>query len=372
MYLPTFNLTHKIIDYLIKLELSVKTIKEIPLPAKEKNKVLKNSEADGLYNISKLSNSPVTLKRAKVISSEGKDVLSTEPSVKLLSNYRSSWDFMFSATNEKYISLSPALLLHLNKLIFDDVVESWEAGRFRSIKDNIDTKFDSWTDCRNVEYDTYDFEKDFYEILNWYSSSQYKIHPIIKISVVLFELLQAYPFFSGNLITSIALSELLFEKSHLGLRRLYPIPRTFENYRDELQSALKASIEQEGDQTKWIEEFVRGVALDVTELKNEILQVEEEKVGKKKKKFLGLNTRQLRILKWLQRKENIYRRDYVKRMGVSTMTAYRDLSELVKRKLIIQKGGGRSTYYTVYKDTEPIGNKPIKKSKVIKVIDDLE
>jgi Fic family protein len=360
------------IDYLIKLELSVKSIKDIPLPNNEKRKLLKNTEAESLFNVSKLAEHPVSLKKAKDIAAQGKDILINDKEIKLLSNYRSSWDFMFSQTNEKYVSLSPSLMLHLNKLIFDGVVESWETGRFRTTKDKVNNSFDSWEEFKDEEYDTYDFEKEFYEILNWYSSSQYKIHPVIKIGCVIFEILRAYPFFSGNLITTIAIAELLLEKSHLSLNRLYSLPRTISNYQDELQQALKDSISREGEQTRWLEEFIRSIALDLTDLKNETMRIEEEKVGKKKKKFLGLNSRQLKLLKWLQRTERIYRRDYVKKMGVSTMTAYRDLNELLKRKLVLQKGGGRSTYYTQYKETEPIGDKPIKKSKVVKVINDLE
>ncbi|MFH1547243.1 MAG: Fic family protein [bacterium] len=372
MYIPTFNITHRLVEYLIKLELSARSIKDIPLPSNEKLKILNDSESEALFQISKLAEVPVSLRKAKDIASQGHDILNENPAERLLSNYRSCWDFMFSSTNEKYVSLSPSLLLHLNKLLFDGVVESWEIGRFRSVKDDINKKYDSFFDVRNKEYDTYDFEKEFYEILNWYSSSQYKIHPAIKTAVVLYEILQSYPFLSGNMITAISVGELLFERTYLSLKHLFALPRTFVNYKDELKEALSVSIKQNGDQTRWIEEFVRGLALDMTELKNEILQVEQEKVGKKKKKFLGLNTRQLRLMKWLQKKEKIYRRDYVKRMGVSTMTAYRDLNELLKRKLILLKGGGRSTYYTVYKDTEPIGDSNFKKSKVVKVINDLE
>lgn len=371
MYTPTFTLTHRLVDYLIKLELSAKSIKDIPLPVREKKKILNTTEAEGLFHISKIAESPVSLRKAREISTQGKDILNKDKEIMLLSNYRSSWDFMFSSTNEKYVSLSPSLLLHLNKLIFDGVVESWEVGRFRSVKDKVNSKYDSWSGSQNEEFDTYDFEKEIYELLNWFSSNQENIHPIIKIGVVLFELLQTYPFFSGNLITIMALGELLIEKSHLKLNRLYSLPLTISNYSDELQAALGKSIQSQGDMTIWLEEFVRAISLDITELKNEILRIEQEKVGTKKKKFLGLNSRQLKLLRWLNRKDKIFRRDYVKRMGVSTMTAYRDLNELLKRKLILQKGGGRSTYYTLFNDDTPIGERKIKKAKVVKVINDL-
>ena len=65
----------------------------------------------------------------------------------------------------------------------------------------------------------------------------------------------------------------------------------------------------------------------------------------KKQPFLNLNKRQLKILKYLQKISQIKREEYVEIMEVSTMTAYRDLDELVKKGLLKVSGQGRSTRY---------------------------
>ena len=58
-------------------------------------------------------------------------------------------------------------------------------------------------------------------------------------------------------------------------------------------------------------------------------------------------------------------------MGVSTMTAFRDLNELVERKLIVLRGGGRSTYYMLKNEVpEEVTLSEARRPHVVKVISD--
>jgi len=50
----------------------------------------------------------------------------------------------------------------------------------------------------------------------------------------------------------------------------------------------------------------------------------------------------------------ITRSKYTKMMGVSFMTSYRDLQEMVDKGYIKQKGQGRGTFYVLSKEQEDI------------------
>ncbi len=371
MYQPTLELTHKTVHHLIKLEHAIKEIKDTPLSAKVKKEILNRMGAENLHNLGKLTGAEVSYKNAEKIF-KGKALVNQGGPDLLLSNYRSTCDFIYSSSNDRYISLSPSILLHLNKLTMNGIVDNWDTGRFRNVSDEVKPKYDNWSDKISQSSDDIEIQRHFFEILNWFSENKYHVHPLIKIGCTLYELFKIYPFVAGNLATILATAELLFEKSPLSLKGLFPISRNFVLYEDEYLEAINWGIEKNNNQTTWIERFVRGVSLDITTLKNEVIRIEEEKVQKKKKKLMDLNSRQLKIINYMKRKPRLYRKDYVKMMGVSTMTAYRDLNELVERKIIECCGGGRSTHYRLRKDKqENPSMEQVRKPKIVKTISDM-
>ncbi|MEA3356858.1 MAG: Fic family protein [Patescibacteria group bacterium] len=356
---------------IIKFELALNEIKSTPLSLKVKRQLHQRMGAENLFNIAKLVGAPCSFSRAEKIYT-GKTMISPKSPGMILSNYRSTCDFLYSSSNDKYISLSPSLLLHINKLLLHQLVETWEAGRFRNQNDEIATKYDKWHKELNTNSPDFDYQKHFYDVMNWFSTKQYRIQPIIKIGVVLYELFNAYPFNAGNQLTILATAELLFEKSRISNRGLFPVSRLFLIYKDEYIDALNSSNKKKNDITAWLEIFLKSTALEMVSLKNEIIRIEEEKIKQKKKKLLDLNSRQLKLLRRLRYKPKIYRRDYVDMMGISTMTAYRDLKQMVKRKIISVNGGGRSTYYTLpRKQAKKVTVEHREPAKVIKVINDL-
>ncbi len=61
----------------------------------------------------------------------------------------------------------------------------------------------------------------------------------------------------------------------------------------------------------------------------------------------GLNDRQIKAIEYLEEHQKITNREYREINDVSRQTAKRDLSNLVERELLKQKGKGKGTYYTL-------------------------
>lgn len=371
MYTPTLNLTHKMVHHIVKLEGSVKDIKNTLLPTSARRELLLRMAGENLHGVGKLAGLEVSFKESEKIS-RGRTLISPGTPEMVLSNFRSTSDFIYSSSNDKYISLSPSLLLHLNKLLTKGLVDDWDSGRFKNVSDDVINKYDSWYGNQTRDVKDIDFQQHFSDVLNWFQETRFLIHPVIKIGCVVYELFQVYPFVSGNQLTILATVELLFEKSRHSLGGLFPVSRNFILYEEEYLEAMKLSAQKNDDMTLWIERFIRGVSLDLVSLKNEVVMLEEEKLKKKKKRLLDLNSRQLKLIRYLRHKPKIYRREYVKIMGVSTMTAYRDINELVDRKVIEVRGGGRSTYYILIdiNAQKSSDQDPLRKNKIVKVITD--
>lgn len=77
----------------------------------------------------------------------------------------------------------------------------------------------------------------------------------------------------------------------------------------------------------------------------DILKLVPEK-GKVDLKELGLNERQIEALRLMvNERKKLTNKEYCGLFNVSRQTATRDLSDLVDKNMILEKGKGRSTYY---------------------------
>jgi DeoR/GlpR family transcriptional regulator of sugar metabolism len=64
-----------------------------------------------------------------------------------------------------------------------------------------------------------------------------------------------------------------------------------------------------------------------------------------------LNSRQIKIVDYLETNRKASRQELTDMIGVSFMTVYRDLKELMEKDYVVQKGAGRGTHYKL-KDEE--------------------
>lgn len=247
-------------------------------------------------------------------------------------------------------------------------VEDWEAGRFRSETDDPLDELDPWVEHSPKTLAT-DPHRHITHVIQWFSSKQYDIHPIIKIACVIYELFTLYPFVSGNFLTIVSTTELILEKTPLSLRGLFPVASNIYTHESDYRKSLTDAYTTQ-NLTPWIEKFTASIANDVASLKNSVIKSAEKKIRKRKQQLIELNPRQKKILKYLQYQRRINRKKYVELTGVSSMTAYRDILELVKRKLVVQRGGGRSVHYILAEDDIQKKNDDPKRKDVVKVIQD--
>ena len=174
------------------------------------------------------------------------------------------------------------------------------------------------------------------------------MHNIIRIAVLLYRLIRISPFIVANKLTLIAVADFLLFKNGYIDRTYFPSTRNFYVYEDEYLEAWTQSIEHNENMTLWIERFVRNLANDMVDTREEVQKNLQEETRSIKQPFLDLNKRQLKILRYLQTIPTVKREDYVQMMDVSTMTAFRDLNELVSKKLLKVEGKGRGTRYMLY------------------------
>lgn len=343
MYQPNYQITDRLLMDLVKLEQDKIYLDTADYNLQTKKDLMLKSKSVNMFHLAHMIGVDLTIKDAEK-AVEGKKLTTTDARGTIMNNFRNVMEFVRSNVTESYVDVDLNLLLHLNKIILTDWKEIWEA-KFRMDTDTIDPALDNWVKLRDESLKQYDMEQKLNDAIYWYKINTGKIHPIIRIAVLIYELVRTAPFVHCNELTTISIADFLLKKNNYLDKTFLPIVREFDLHDAENIDLWKQSIENDGDITTWLERFVQNLSSGISEDREKILQLTNTEKSSNKKPFLDLNRRQLKILRYLQTIPTVKREDYVQMMDVSTMTAFRDMTDLCDKKLLKIEGKGRGTKY---------------------------
>ena len=154
------------------------------------------------------------------------------------------------------------------------------------------------------------------------------------------------PFRNLNKLSIIATTQFLLQKN----RYLNPygiaVSKIFDKNNALFINTLKTCLNDENENlTGWLEVFTNSLSDEYKTLLSKMQELSQVQSKVEEKPFMDMNKRQLKILRYLQSIPTVKREDYIQMFDVSTMTAYRDLTALVKKKLLKIEGEGRATHY---------------------------
>lgn len=302
-----------------------------------------NAKAQDIFHLGHSIGIDMSFKDAEKISTGIKPDTVKDEKLYLINNFRNALEFNRSNIADTYPEFDFTIILHLNKLILTSWRETWEA-RLRNVSDEQNFKDDNWETLRDTSVDTSQVENHVIDLIEWYKLNSQVIAPIVRIGILLYRLIEIYPFVAGNKITFLALCDYLLLKYGLSSKAFFSVVRSIDVNEEILFESYKTS-KKANDLIFWLETFTYILIKQLIEVKEQLSSYLEEDEKTKSQPFLDLNKRQIKILRYLQNVPVIKREDYCHMMDVSTMTAFRDLSELVRKKLLKVEGRGRGTKY---------------------------
>ncbi len=343
MYEPTYTITERLLSAIVKLETDRALMLHSDVPTALRTKFKEEAKGSTIFHLAHMLGLNITLRDAMKIA-EGRKLGMEGDRAKLINNFRNVIEFNRSNVAESYSELDSTLLLHLNKILLSNWKEPWDV-KLRSTGEQPDHNMDDWGQEIMMEQSVVDVQDELEELTEWFKLNANKIHPLIAVGVLVFRLGQLQPLQVANKLTIISVADFFMTRLTYTDGTFLPVTRVFDVYSEELQEAWEMS-KQTFDATLWLERFARNISKDISDQKAELdQQMAEEKERNTKQPFLDLNKRQLKALKYLQTIPTLKREDYCAMMDVSTMTAYRDLDDLVNKKLIKVEGRGRGTKY---------------------------
>jgi Fic family protein len=342
MFEPQFTITPGILNAIIKLENAKAIAEHVAPPYATRVKLQDRVKALNLFHLAHILGVNITLRDAEKLA-EGRKLEIEDSRIHILTNFRNVLEFNRSGGADNYVNLDSTLLLHLNKIVLTDWRETWDV-KFRVSGEIIDPNLDSWLELRDVSIPAEVVPEMITDITEWYKQHMATIHPLILVGIITYQLVQIMPFTAGNKLTIIAIADFLLERYGFGTKIYLPVVRNFDAHEDDYQQAMQIS-NRSHELSTWLEKFLRSLAVDATDTKVELDKIMQEEEKSAQQPFLDLNKRQLKILRYLQTIPTVKREDYCQMMEVSTMTAFRDLNDLVRKKLIKIEGQGRGTKY---------------------------
>jgi len=342
MYEPKYKISDVMLLEISELEQSKSKLDLAEFPAQTSKELLKKSKAVNMFHLAHMIGVDLTIKDAEK-AVEGKKITTNDARGLILNNFRSALEFVRSDVTKSQLEPDVNMLLHMNKILITEWKEVWEA-KLRLDSNDVDSSMDGWVQIRDKSITMFELESKLNEILFWFKTSQGRVHNLIRIGVLFLELVKLAPFSHLNQVTIIALIDLLLFKYGYLTQTFLPIVRELDQHNQENIKIWQKIIE-EGDMSSWLERFILNLKGAIKEDKDKILGLVNTSKNTSKQPFLDLNRRQLKILRYLQTIPTVKREDYVQMMDVSTMTAFRDLTDLVEKKLLRVEGRGRGTKY---------------------------
>lgn len=337
---PKYQITDKLLNLIVEGEKMLSDIRHADLSAVSKGKLIDAALVENLHYFSQVINTPITRGEAKRIS-VGKIPIGKQ--YKVVANYRGAMEYIRNICNTGIGEFNYAEIMHLNKLLGAGVGDEWDLGRVRTPGDVL---VESYEPFPPKKIDALLVSKTLPDLL-FYLDKTMGVHPMIRGVVLLSDLIQLYPFTCLNAATVFASFELFLNVKDVGGDGLVPIWSIVAEDTNAFYAYYRDIISTGRAVDALLELMVVGWHKAIESARREVVKLSYNEEIKGRAKFLNLNHRQLSTLRHLQTHIKITRREYMSLFRVSTMTAYRDLTDMVDKKLLVLNGHGRGVYYVL-------------------------
>lgn len=289
---------------------------------------------------------------------DGREVFARDRDIQEVINYRNVLKFIEAVASQigpgrPYI-LTMETILEIHRLVTERVVVPAITGQFRLtqvVLKNSRTGQISYTPPTAAEV-PYLIE----DLVNWVNSEEGRDeHPVIKAGIIHYELARIHPFVDGNGRVARAVATLILFLDGYDIRKLFSLEEYFDSNPMDYYLTLQAVSNQlvmdthERDLTPWLDYFVKGVAIELNQVKEKVKRISADaRVKDKLGSQVELNERQMMIMEYLHRHQFMMNKDFRKLFpDYSDDTVLRELKFLKQKGLVKKVGGTKKAQYVL-------------------------
>jgi Fic family protein len=344
MFIPSYNITNKILTNIAKIEAAEEVIKNAPLLPLWEKQFRQDAIVRAVYHGTHLEGNLLKKDEAKDVLL-GKEVIGRPRDIQEVINYRKVIEFIDEEAKKKIEKITEQLIKKLHRIITYKILPPAEQGEYRKkqvVIRNSQTGEVTFRPPPPIEVPF--LMREFVYWLNTWDFE--KIHPVLKAGIAHHELVRIHPFLDGNGRVARILATLILFLGGYDIRRFFSLEEYYDkdaiSYYENLQKATA------GDLTSWLEYFTLGAAIEFEKVKEKILKLSKD--VKLKEKIGGqqvfLTDRQIKIIEYIQEVGYLQNQSFkILFPDISEDSVLRDLKELMNKGLIKKIGSTKKARY---------------------------
>ena len=346
MFLPSYNITNKILTNIAKIEAAEEVIKNAPLLPLWEKQFKQDAIVRAVHHGTHIEGNLLKKDEAKDILL-GKQVIGRPRDIQEVINYRKVIEFIDEEAQKKIEKITEQLIKKLHRILTDKVLPPAEQGEYRKkqvVIRNSQTGEVTFRPPPPIEVPF--LMREFVYWLNTWDFE--KIHPVLKAGITHHELVRIHPFLDGNGRVARILATLILFLGGYDIRRFFSLEEYYDkdaiSYYENLQKATA------GDLTSWLEYFTLGAAIEFEKVKEKILKLSKdiklkEKIGGQQ---VFLTDRQIKIIEYIQEVGYLQNQSFKTLFpDISEDSVLRDLKELINKGLIKKVGSTKKARYII-------------------------
>ncbi len=302
MYTPTYHITNVILKNIGIIEASREIIDHAPLLPYYERQFRHDAMVRAVHFGTHIEGNKLNLSEAEKVL-EGKDVVARDRDIQEVINYRKVIEYIgtLPLTNTK-IAIDHALVKELHRRTVAHILPQEKCGAYRTTQVVVKNSRTGEVSFRPPDAAMVQQLVD--ELLAFLNEREKDdIHPILRSGIVHFEFVRIHPFVDGNGRVARALSTLLLYLEGYDIRQFFSLEEYFDSNAKEYYDGLKSVSQNNGDLTQWLEYFTKGLAIELTKIKDRVERISID--GKLREKLGGkpmmLTDRQLAIIEYIQK-----------------------------------------------------------------------
>lgn len=292
--------------------------------------------------------SKITLEEATDLV-DGKDILARPRDKKELENYLKVLDYIETKENEKQITHKDIFAIH--KLTTKDILSLGLQNKYREQQNAV---YNANGGIVYMPPEFSDVPKFMDELLDFINTKK-EISPLIRAGLLHHYFVIIHPFIDWNGRTSRALTQLFLYQNWFNTKKYFSLEEYYDNDLNNYYKAINIGtdfytiFEKWIDSTYFLEYFLRGIEVELNNLKKQISEIKQDDLFEIKLKDLGLTNRQLHIVLFTKENSKTQMKDYLEKFDFGRTTIKRELQVLLDKWVMEMIWTWKLVYYKLKK-----------------------
>jgi Fic family protein len=347
MFAPRYSITNDILRNISYVEACREVIDHAPLiPAWEK-KFQEDAMVRTVHHGTHIEGNGLDIDQAEQVL-QGNEVMARSRDIQEVINYRAAMQYLDTLSQEKdgMKEITEEMVKQIHTLTVEKLLEASQCGQYRKTQVVIRNSQTGIVSFRPPGFP--EVPSQMLDFIHWINSTSEKdIHPVLKAGIAHYELARIHPFVDGNGRVARALSTLVLFKEGYDIRRFFSLEEYFDSNSIEYYESLQSVEKEKGDLTTWLSYFTKGVAVELTRVKDKIHKLSiDTKLKTRLGHQIALSDRQIKIIEYMQEIGYLQNKAFPQLFPmVSEDTILRELQELVRSGIIKKIGVTKGAKY---------------------------